>query len=70
MIDKRNRSVCSYCNGTGKYKRPNDEAEYDRRFDWYADKADFISHGEARERALRDVGYTLIDCPYCTSHEG
>lgn len=56
---------CSYCDGTGKYKKPNNDEEYSRRFDWYEDKAYFISTGEAREKALNDVGYTLIDCPYC-----
>ena len=56
---------CPYCDGTGKYKKPNDEEEYARKFDYYADKAYFISMGEAREKALADVGYTLIVCPEC-----
>ena len=57
--------ICSYCDGTGKYKKPNDEEQYERRFDHYADKAYFISLGEAREKALDDVDYTLIVCPVC-----
>lgn len=60
---------CSYCEGTGKFKKPNNDEEYSRRFDYYADKAYFISMGEAREKALDDVGYTLIDCPYCKAGE-
>lgn len=56
---------CSYCDGTGKFKKPLNDEEYDRKFDYYCDKAYFISMGEARENALADVGYTLIDCPYC-----
>ena len=66
-MDKANRKerICSYCDGTGKYKKPNDEEQYERKFDHFADKAYFISMGEAREKALADVGYTLIDCPVC-----
>lgn len=56
---------CFYCNGTGKFKKPLNEEEYEKRFDYYDSKADFISMGQSRERALADVGYTLIDCPYC-----
>lgn len=55
---------CSWCNGTGKFKKPNDEEEFDKRFDYY-DKAYFISMKEMREKALDDVGYTIIDCPNC-----
>ena len=58
---------CSYCEGTGKFKSPLNEEEYEKRFDYYESKADFISMGQCRERALADVGYTLIDCPYCNS---
>jgi len=56
--------ICSYCDGTGKFKQPNNEEEFEKRFDYY-DKAHFISMGEMRERALEDVGYTLITCPRC-----
>ena len=56
---------CPYCEGTGKYKKPNDE-EYKRRLDYHEDKAYFISTGEAREKALTDVGYTLVVCPECS----
>lgn len=56
---------CWYCEGTGKFKQPNDEERYSKRFDFHADKAYFISPGEAREKALQEVGYTEIICPYC-----
>lgn len=59
------KRMCSYCDGTGKFKKPLDEERFERRFDYHADKAYFISHGEAREKALADVGYTLIVCPMC-----
>ena len=65
MAAEQKKRKCSYCDGTGKYKKPNNEEEYSRKFDWYSDKAYFISMGEAREKALADVGYTLIDCPNC-----
>ena len=60
-----NTTKCSYCDEPGKFKKPNDEERYSKKFDYYADKAYFISMGEARQKALADVGYTLIDCPYC-----
>lgn len=56
---------CSYCNGTGKFKMPNDENAFDKRFDHYADMGHF-NMGEAREKALNEIGYTLIDCPNCS----
>ncbi len=60
-----NKRKCFYCEGTGKYKKPNDEEKFDKLFDLYADKAYFISMGEAREKALAEVGYTEIVCPNC-----
>ncbi len=56
---------CFWCDGTGKFKKPKDEAAYDKAFDHYDQLADFISMGEMREKALADVGYTVIECPYC-----
>ncbi len=53
---------CFLCDGTGKYKKPNDEEKYNWRFDVYAE---FLSNGEARERALQEAGYTVIECPNC-----
>ena len=59
------KRACFYCNGTGKYKKPLDEDAFDKRFEHYDSMACFISMGEMREKALKDVGYTLIDCPCC-----
>ena len=60
-----NKIPCFYCDGTGKYKEPLDDEAFDKRFDHYDSMAHFISMNEMRERALEDVGYRLIDCPYC-----
>lgn len=59
------KRACFYCEGTGKCKKPLDEDAFEKRFDHYDSMAHFISMGEMRERALKDVGYTLIDCPHC-----
>ncbi len=64
MTDNK-KHTCFYCDGTGKFKKPNDDEAFDKRFDHYDSMSYFISMGEMREKALEDVGYTLIDCPYC-----
>ena len=56
---------CIYCNGTGKYKKPNDERAFERLVDIEMEKADFRSGEDAVMRAYKRVGYTEIDCPYC-----
>ena len=56
---------CSYCGGTGKYKKPNDQTEFDRLVDREMEKAYFVNYAMAEEKAYKEVGYTLIDCPYC-----
>lgn len=56
---------CMYCNGTGKYKMPNDQAMFDKIVDSEMEKGDFVSYSMAEEKAYKKVGYTLIDCPYC-----
>lgn len=57
---------CFYCDGTGKFKEPNDAGEYEKRFDYYDSKSYPLTMGEARDRALEDVGYSLIECPHCS----
>lgn len=54
-----------YCNGTGKYKMPNDEAMFDKIVDSEMEKGDFVNYSMAEERAYKKIGYTLVDCPYC-----
>lgn len=55
---------CFWCEGTGKYKKPNKEEKYNQLFDMY-DAPGVLTMRECRERALKEVGYELIRCPYC-----
>ena len=54
-------SNCIGCNNTGKYKKPNDEQAFDRAFDRYADPG-YMSLGEAYNKAINEVGYTIVPC--------
>lgn len=56
---------CWLCNGTGKIEKPLDEEKFNQAFDRYDNMGHFISMGEARKKALEDVGYTWVDCPEC-----
>ena len=56
---------CNLCNGTGKYKKPNDEKEFDRLVDIEMDKGYHINYEMAAEKAYKHTGYTVIDCPHC-----
>lgn len=58
---------CRHCNGTGKYKKPNDQEKFDRLVDIEMEKAYYVNYAMAEEKAYKDVGYTIIDCPYCNS---
>lgn len=54
---------CIKCDNTGRYKQPNDEAEFDRLFDYY-DRPGVLSLGQCYEKAINEVGYTVITpCP-------
>lgn len=55
---------CSACDNTGKYKKPNDEAEFDRLFDYY-DRPGTLSSDQCYKKAIEEVGYTVIPCPFC-----
>lgn len=57
---------CRYCNDTGKYKMPKDQKEFDRLVDLEVDKAYTVNYAMAEEKAYKKVGYTIVDCPYCT----
>ena len=59
---------CRYCNGTGKYKQPNNQERFDCLVDVEMDKAYFVNYNMAEEKAYEEVGYTLIDCPYCQNN--
>ena len=56
---------CNYCKDTGKYKEPKDKELFDRLVDEEMEKAYFVNYAMAEEKAYKEVGYTLIDCPYC-----
>ena len=60
---------CIYCNDTGKYKEPKNKELFDRLVDIEMDKAYFVNYAMAEEKAYKEVGYTLIDCPYCKKHK-
>lgn len=57
---------CSLCDGTGKYKKPNDPEEYDKIFDKY-DSMGVFNMDQVHQKALNEVGYTIIDCPECNA---
>ncbi len=56
---------CSLCDGTGKFKEPNDMEVYEKEFD-RLDAPGTLTMGECRARALDESGYTIIDCPQCS----
>ena len=60
---------CPYCKGTGKYKKPNDQKKFDNLIDIEMEKAYFVNYDMAEEKAYKEVGYTLIDCPYCKAEK-
>ena len=56
---------CRYCKGTGKYKQPNDPKKFEELIDREMDKAYPVNYIMAEEKAYKEVGFTIIDCPYC-----
>ena len=56
---------CVHCRDTGKYKKPKDKEKFDRLVDTEMDKAYMVNYAMAEEKAYKEVGYDLIDCPYC-----
>ena len=57
---------CMYCEDTRKYKMPRDKEKFDKIIDTEMEKGDFVSYYMAEEKAYKEVGYDLIDCPYCS----
>ena len=55
---------CGWCNGTGKFKEPNDKEVYEKEFD-RLDAPGTLTMEVCRERALKEAGFTIIDCPEC-----
>lgn len=56
---------CYFCDGTGKWKKPNNEEEFDRLIDIEMDKGYFVNGHMAREKAYIKVGFTIEKCPIC-----
>lgn len=54
-------SECIRCNDTGIYKKPKDEEKFDRVFDRYFDQG-YLSGGECYDKAINEVGYTIVPC--------
>jgi thymidylate kinase len=55
---------CHYCEGTGKYQKPLDEAGYAVYCDMFYDSGLF-NEKMARDMALLETGYEVIPCPFC-----
>lgn len=60
---------CKYCNDTGKYKEPKNKERFEKIVDVEMEKAYFVNYAMAEEKAYKEVGFNLIDCPYCTLTE-
>ena len=60
---------CRYCKDTGKYKQPEDVERFERLIDIEMEKAYHVNYDMAEEKAYKAVGYTVIDCPYCSRRD-
>lgn len=60
--------ICRFCNGTGIYKKPNDQVKFDELVEREMDKAYHVNYMMAEEKAYKQVGYTEIACPYCSKN--
>ena len=58
---------CRHCKDTGKYKKPDNEKQFERIIEVEMEKAYFINYDVAEEKAYKKVGYTIVECPYCKS---
>lgn len=56
---------CVHCKDTKKYRKPNNQEQFDRIVDVEMEKAYFVNYEMAEEKAYEKVGYTVIDCPFC-----
>ena len=55
---------CILCNGTGIYKKPTNQKEYEKIWEKYDDMGVFTMH-ECREKALDETGFEKVVCPDC-----
>ena len=55
---------CYKCDGTGRYKQPNDEELFNELVDKYDNEGSHSTY-ECIKMALNYTGYTIIPCPVC-----
>lgn len=55
---------CILCDGTGIYKRPNNEDAFDRLMNHYMDPGTYSGY-TAYRKAINKVGYTEEVCECC-----
>lgn len=55
---------CIACENTGWYKDPNDRELFDKLVDKY-DQMGIYTANDCYNKAINEVGYTKIPCPYC-----
>lgn len=56
---------CIHCKDTGKYKQPKDRENFDQLIDQELNKGYMVNFDMAEKKAYEEVGYDIIDCPYC-----
>lgn len=56
---------CTFCEGTGKYRKPKNQEKFDELVDIEMDKAYMVNYAMAEEKAYDIVGYDIVDCPFC-----
>ena len=57
---------CPHCKDTKKYKKPTNQERFDRIVDTEMEKGYFVNYEMAEEKAYKEVGFTIVDCPYCS----
>ena len=60
---------CPHCKDTKKYKKPNNQERFDRIVDTEMEKGYFVNYEMAEEKAYKEVGFTIVDCPYCSEKQ-
>ena len=56
---------CTHCKDTRKYKQPNNKERFEKLIDIEMEKSYFVNYDMAEEKAYKEVGFTIIDCPFC-----
>ena len=58
---------CTHCKDTRKYKQPNNKERFEKLIDIEMEKSYFVNYDMAEEKAYKEVGFTIIDCPFCNN---